>query len=457
MSIIRITGGVHKTEIEKGWTVYTDNFEANAGRFSHFTADGETNFGTPQKAEVSDNAFVPIIKPISGNFSDYNIIIPNTGEYWPLGEILDKDLRNQISHEIKFTSDKNIINVKFRADKGNSNANDSDSGHITVSFFGGREKKFLYRKTIENIRYGDEFSIEWNKADNIKQIQFYANDNDVFFNGGIENVFCGAMKIYSPCFCDEEFTVEEFRNIVINLRKKELIDNKISLYDNPKIKDLLFVNQTEIRRVESLSSNDSTYKKVVDIINKVMDKYDIKTCIRKIHFIAQIYHESHRFRATFEGRTEANTPNNYKGGYHFQGRGVKQITHDYNYLEYYDYVNGTSLFKEIYDKNKNIGEGVTELINRIKNDKLNKEFLNYKLIPFAKKLSTDLFHSFDSAGWYWETRNLNILADKDDILAVSRKVNGAVNGIPNGYKERELYTKILKEYFKYEKCISFNK
>lgn len=49
MSIIRITGEEHITEIEKGWTVFTDEFEAYAGQFSHFTAKNGTVFGTPEK------------------------------------------------------------------------------------------------------------------------------------------------------------------------------------------------------------------------------------------------------------------------------------------------------------------------------------------------------------------------------------------------------------------------
>ncbi|MGV0924847.1 hypothetical protein [Empedobacter tilapiae] len=49
MSIIRITEEEHITEIEKGWTVFTDEFEAYAGQFSHFTAKNGTVFGTPEK------------------------------------------------------------------------------------------------------------------------------------------------------------------------------------------------------------------------------------------------------------------------------------------------------------------------------------------------------------------------------------------------------------------------
>lgn len=76
-------------------------------------------------------------------------------------------------------------------------------------------------------------------------------------------------------------------------------------------------------------------------------KFSINTCKRKIHFIGQMYLETIYFRYTYESRSSV--PSNYRGGVPFQGRGMKQITHDFNYLSYYDYVNGTS-FSAIYEK-----------------------------------------------------------------------------------------------------------
>ena len=33
------------------------------------------------------------------------------------------------------------------------------------------------------------------------------------------------------------------------------------------------------------------------------------------------------------------------------------------------------------------------------------------------------------AGWYWEVRNVNAMADRDDVVSVTRKVNGGRNGL----------------------------
>jgi putative chitinase len=33
------------------------------------------------------------------------------------------------------------------------------------------------------------------------------------------------------------------------------------------------------------------------------------------------------------------------------------------------------------------------------------------------------------AGWYWNKRKINELADKDDVKAVTKAVNGGYNGL----------------------------
>jgi predicted chitinase len=47
--------------------------------------------------------------------------------------------------------------------------------------------------------------------------------------------------------------------------------------------------------------------------------------------------------------------------------------------------------------------------------------------------------------------NINQYADKDDVLTVSREINGYVS-VPNGFNDRKLFTEILKKVMKYETC-----
>jgi putative chitinase len=43
--------------------------------------------------------------------------------------------------------------------------------------------------------------------------------------------------------------------------------------------------------------------------------------------------------------------------------------------------------------------------------------------------------------WFWWKNNLNILADRDDCKAVTRKVNGGLNG----YSQRAYWTRMAKK------------
>lgn len=49
--------------------------------------------------------------------------------------------------------------------------------------------------------------------------------------------------------------------------------------------------------------------------------------------------------------------------------------------------------------------------------------------------------AIDSAGWFWKTNNLNSAADKDDIVKVTKLVNGGINGLG----ERTIYYKRAKK------------
>jgi hypothetical protein len=49
------------------------------------------------------------------------------------------------------------------------------------------------------------------------------------------------------------------------------------------------------------------------------------------------------------------------------------------------------------------------------------------------------------AGWFWDSRNLNALADQGDFQGITRRINGGLNGWENrlGYYQRAL--EILRE------------
>jgi len=143
-----------------------------------------------------------------------------------------------------------------------------------------------------------------------------------------------------------------------------------------------------------------------------MDANLINTPLRKAHFLAQLGHESASMIYTseiasgsaYEGR--ADLGNTQPGdGPLFKGRGLIQITGRNNYTAY--------------------GKA------------RNRDFITG---GNPQLLATDPDTAADSAGWFWTTHRLNDLADQDDVLAITKKINGGTNGL----EDRKLRLNICK-------------
>lgn len=51
-----------------------------------------------------------------------------------------------------------------------------------------------------------------------------------------------------------------------------------------------------------------------------------------------------------------------------------------------------------------------------------------------------------SAGWFWNERNLNLDSDRNDILTMTKKINGGINGLEERTKFYEKAKEELKKY-----------
>lgn len=147
---------------------------------------------------------------------------------------------------------------------------------------------------------------------------------------------------------------------------------------------------------------------------EVLDLYSINTRLRIAHFLAQIAHESAHFRtleeyasgAAYEGRRDLG--NIYTGdGRRFKGRGVIQLTGRANYRKY-----GKLLGIDLENNPTRAAEPRISLL---------------------------------TAAEYWKQNNLNALADKDDVRAITRRINGGFNGL----KDRMDKLARAKRFLKY--------
>lgn len=140
------------------------------------------------------------------------------------------------------------------------------------------------------------------------------------------------------------------------------------------------------------------------MLPKVLPYIGVTTPLRVSHFLAQTAHESDGFStceeyasgAAYEGR--ANLGNTDAGdGKRFKGRGPIQLTGRSNYRQF------------------------TAWMRSIQPD----------CPDFERK--PELVAQWPWAGWaasfYWTTRNLNKLADADNLVAVTKVINGGRNGL----------------------------
>ena len=134
-------------------------------------------------------------------------------------------------------------------------------------------------------------------------------------------------------------------------------------------------------------------------MNKCLDMYEITTPDRIRHFLAQTAHESGGGRykkelatgEAYNGRTDLGNTSPGDGP-KYKGAGYIQLTGKFNYSRLSEYLNDPRVM-----------EGVDYVAENL---------------PFT------------SAGYWWEDNRMNELIDGGaDVLAVTKRVNGGINGL----------------------------
>lgn len=142
-----------------------------------------------------------------------------------------------------------------------------------------------------------------------------------------------------------------------------------------------------------------------ELLRVLLDAGDITTPLRIAHYLAQVAHESdgfctleeYAFGAAYEGRTDLG--NVVAGdGVRFKGRGPIQLTGRTNYRAF------TSWMRKQQQRDCPDFEAKPELVA-----------------------------AWPWAGWatvfFWSTKKLNTVADRDDLIAVTKIINGGRNGL----------------------------
>ena len=167
------------------------------------------------------------------------------------------------------------------------------------------------------------------------------------------------------------------------------------------------------------NSKDEIIDPLVQYLSLHMPKYEVNTYLRVCHFIAQAAHEAASFRtleeyasgAAYEGRKDLG---NVKpgDGVRYKGRGIFQLTGRANY--------------------RTIGA------------KLGYDLENNPELAESPEVSVL------TALEYWKSRNLNPLADRDQVELITRSINGGLNGFEDRKKYLARAKKFIPKDFKFE-------
>lgn len=190
---------------------------------------------------------------------------------------------------------------------------------------------------------------------------------------------------------------------------------------------------------------DSWYEALVAI----MPKYDITTERRAAHFISQCAHESNNFRSLSENLNYSEKALNAVFGRYFGSAPHKRNAADYarNPEKIANYVYMDE-FRKYKMGNVNEGDGwlfrgrgLKQLTGRENYTKFGRS-IGISAEEAAIYVATPK-GAVESACWFWDANNLNTIADTDDVVKMTKKINGGNIGLAD---RQSRYSKAMEVF-----------
>ncbi|AUI88717.1 hypothetical protein BS333_15275 [Vibrio azureus] len=181
-------------------------------------------------------------------------------------------------------------------------------------------------------------------------------------------------------------------------------------------------------------------------LNENMDKHDIKSKLQVAHFLAQILHESNMLKATSENLNYSAKALKSVFGKYFQcdedcvryARKPEKIAN----LVYANRMgNGTI---NSGDGWRYRGRGLIQLTGKNNYIHFNKT-VDLDVVANPDLVSSDPDLCVASACWFWQKNKLNEFADHDDVVKVTRRINGGINGLAHRKELLLLVKKLLNQ------------
>lgn len=142
-------------------------------------------------------------------------------------------------------------------------------------------------------------------------------------------------------------------------------------------------------------------------LNDAMGRRQIDTPQRQAAFLAQVGHESGQLRFVREQGSE-------------------------RYLKRYD----VGALAEVLGNDGSAGDGLRYRGRGLLQITGRTNYLNCSMALFGDRrllkqpeLLEQTMWAAESAAWYWWWKGLNTLADRDDFITITRRINGGLNGL----------------------------
>ena len=166
-----------------------------------------------------------------------------------------------------------------------------------------------------------------------------------------------------------------------------------------------------------------------EALMKVLPKYGITTKRRVAHFVSQCAHESNNFRSLSENLNYSEKALNAVFGRYFGAppkRNAAEYARNPEMIANYVYQDE---FRKYKMGNVNEGDGwlfrgrgLKQLTGRENYTRFGRT-VDMTAEEAAKYVGT-FQGAIESACWFWDANNLNDIADTDDVVKMTRKING---------------------------------
>lgn len=167
----------------------------------------------------------------------------------------------------------------------------------------------------------------------------------------------------------------------------------------------------------------------------VLPKYGITTQRRVAHFVSQCAHESNNFRSLEENLNYSEDALNRVFSRYF-GAGKRNAAEyarnpekiaNYVYMDEYRSSRGALGNTQEGDGWRFRGRGLKQLTGRNNYTRF-AESVGMTAEEAAEYVATEK-GAIESAAWFWDTNNLNAIADTDDVVKMTKRINGGNIGL----------------------------